>query len=267
MGEDLLSGLIIAVLVVVWAVVLVPMWLRRHDTVTESRSVDRFSTAMRVLSRRPPYGGGTRAVVMPGRPPGAQAPQVSTPQAPRRPATGATARRTPGDARALLRDRRKRVLLILLAVTGLTFLLSLAGLIGWGLLALPVLLLAGYVLHLRMQVVRSAATAGRRSRPAVPPGRLPVVEDKAPPSVGDDLPGDSAQGRASTGVTVESPNAPAAKAQWEPIPVPLPSYVTAPVAPPRVVREPLLPPPLYQPFEPDDAEIEVLFQRRWAVND
>lgn len=257
-----------AVLVVVWAVVLVPMWLRRHDTVTESRSVDRFSTAMRVLSRRPPYGGGTRAVVMPGRPPGAQAPQVSTPQAPRRPAAGATARRTPGDGRALLRERRKRVLLILFAVTGLTFLLSLAGLIGWGLLALPVLLLAGYVLHLRMQVVRSAATAGPRSRLAAPPGRLPVVAAKAPPSsVGDDLPGDSAQGRTSTGVTVESPNAPAAEAQWEPIPVPLPSYVTAPVAPPRVVREPLLPPPLSQPFEPDDAEIEVLFQRRWAVND
>src|SRR4051812_11101329 len=51
-----------------WAVVLVPMWLRRHDAATESRSVDRFSTAMRTLSRRTTSGPGRRYVVMPRRP-------------------------------------------------------------------------------------------------------------------------------------------------------------------------------------------------------
>lgn len=260
-------------LVVVWAAVLVPMWLRRHDAVTESRSVDRFSTAMRVLSRRPPYGGGTRAIVMPRRVPGAQAPQVSTPQRPPRRSTApaavapepAPARRTPQDARALLRERRQRVLLVLLAVTGLTLLLAVASVISWGLLVLPVLLLVGYVVHLRSQVLRSATSARPRSRPAAAAGDLPVV-GAAAPAIGDDVPGSVTVGQVPT-VAAESSDGPAAEVQWEPIPVPLPTYVTAPVAPPRIVREPLLPPPLSEPFEPDDAEIEVLFERRWAVND
>jgi hypothetical protein len=47
-----MSPVIILGLVLMWACVLVPMWLRRHDEVEESRSVDRFSTAMHTLSRR-----------------------------------------------------------------------------------------------------------------------------------------------------------------------------------------------------------------------
>jgi hypothetical protein len=47
-----MSPVIILGLVLMWACVLVPMWLRRHDEVEENRSVDRFSTAMHTLSRR-----------------------------------------------------------------------------------------------------------------------------------------------------------------------------------------------------------------------
>jgi hypothetical protein len=47
-----MSPVIILGLVLMWACVLVPMWLRRHDEVEETRSVDRFSTAMHTLSRR-----------------------------------------------------------------------------------------------------------------------------------------------------------------------------------------------------------------------
>jgi uncharacterized membrane protein len=54
------SAVIYAAIVVMWAVVLVPMWLRRHDAATESRSVDRFSTAMRILSRRSSGGPDRR---------------------------------------------------------------------------------------------------------------------------------------------------------------------------------------------------------------
>lgn len=64
------SGLIYGAIVVVWAAVLVPMWLRRHDEIHELRSVDRFSRAMRILSRREP-AGDQRYVVMPRRPAGA----------------------------------------------------------------------------------------------------------------------------------------------------------------------------------------------------
>ena len=60
------SGIIFVVIVALWAVILVPMWLRSHDAATESKSVDRFSTAMRSLSRRG-AAPGSRDVLMPGR--------------------------------------------------------------------------------------------------------------------------------------------------------------------------------------------------------
>ncbi|MBL7618363.1 gephyrin-like molybdotransferase receptor GlpR [Frankia sp. AgB1.8] len=47
-----MSALIWLAIVGVWGFVLIPMWLRRHDGALEQRSADRFSTAMRVLSRR-----------------------------------------------------------------------------------------------------------------------------------------------------------------------------------------------------------------------
>ncbi|NHC45937.1 hypothetical protein [Motilibacter aurantiacus] len=63
-----MTGLIFGTIVAAWVVVLVPMWLRRHDERNESRSVERFSSAMRVLSRRgPSQSPGHRYVVLPAR--------------------------------------------------------------------------------------------------------------------------------------------------------------------------------------------------------
>lgn len=249
---------------VVWAAVLVPMWLRRHDAVTESRSVDRFSTAMRVLSRRSPYGGGTRYVVMPRRDAATCAAQVSTPQRPpRRPTAEAPGvRRTPQDARARLREQRRQVLAVLLAVTGLLLVLALAGVVSWGLALLATVLLGGYVVHLRVQVVRTMSSARARPRP-VDRSAVPV---EGSPTSGPDATVDAAfLGAPLAGSELAAEPAP--DGRWEPVPVPLPTYVTAPVAPPRARREPLLQPPASDPFQPEDAEIEVLFERRWAVND
>lgn len=50
------SGLILFVIVSAWLAVLVPMFLRSHDAATPHRSADRFSDAMRALSRRPGAG-------------------------------------------------------------------------------------------------------------------------------------------------------------------------------------------------------------------
>src|SRR3954463_11690600 len=101
-----------------WAVVLVPMWLRRHDANTESRSVDRFSTAMRVLSRRSSASPDRRYVLMPKR-------EVATDvhvsgagvsrRPARRPATAAPPARP--KARPSIAQRRKRVLLALIGLT------------------------------------------------------------------------------------------------------------------------------------------------------
>jgi hypothetical protein len=46
------TGLIYVAIIAVWAVVLVPAWLRRHDHLDSERSVDRFSRSLAALSAR-----------------------------------------------------------------------------------------------------------------------------------------------------------------------------------------------------------------------
>src|ERR1700675_3180480 len=65
--EQPVSSLIVLGIVGIWILVLVPMWLNRHDADNASRSMDSFSTAMRVLSRRAPARPDRRYVVMPRR--------------------------------------------------------------------------------------------------------------------------------------------------------------------------------------------------------
>jgi hypothetical protein len=48
------SSLIFAVIIGIWAVYLVQHWVRRREQLATSRSVDRFSAAMRILERRVP---------------------------------------------------------------------------------------------------------------------------------------------------------------------------------------------------------------------
>src|SRR4051794_28581114 len=48
------SSLIFVVIVGIWAVYLVQHWVRRREQLATSRSLDRFSDAMRVLERRAP---------------------------------------------------------------------------------------------------------------------------------------------------------------------------------------------------------------------
>lgn len=63
-----MTGLIYVVIIGLWAAVLIPMWLRRHDQISEVRSTARFSSAMRTLGRdsrgrtiKAPMGGSTQA--------------------------------------------------------------------------------------------------------------------------------------------------------------------------------------------------------------
>jgi hypothetical protein len=75
------SAAVLGVLVVLWAVVLVPMWLKRHDKANELASAVRFAGAMRILARRPGRVAG-RYVMMPARSAAARAPHVSAPERP-----------------------------------------------------------------------------------------------------------------------------------------------------------------------------------------
>lgn len=47
-----MTGLIYVAIIAVWAVVLVPAWLRRHDHMDSERSVDRFSRSLEALAKR-----------------------------------------------------------------------------------------------------------------------------------------------------------------------------------------------------------------------
>src|SRR3954470_76352 len=110
------SAVIYAAIVVMWAVVLVPMWLRRRDAANESRSAERFSTAMRTLSRRSHATPGRRYVVMPRRQPGTVSVHVSGAAVAASPRTQRPTRPATGSARATMVRRRRRTTLVLLGL-------------------------------------------------------------------------------------------------------------------------------------------------------
>jgi len=212
------SGLILLVIVGAWLAVLVPMALRSHDSSTSLSSVDRFSDAMRVLSRREQAGrASVRTFVVPRRP--VDDDRVPVP----------------------IEVRRRRVLLTLLGLAVGVLLLGLVGL-GSPLLALlPAALAVAYVVHLRRQAIlkaermRRAAIAARRRgperRPAAPRVRIAGIPDRMPARpvpLSAPLPAPAAR--------YEDPQPVSASSTWSPTAFPVPTYVTAPVAPPRPPR-------------------------------
>jgi hypothetical protein len=47
-----MTGLIYVIIIALWAAVLIPIWLRRHDQISEVRSTARFQSAMSTLGRK-----------------------------------------------------------------------------------------------------------------------------------------------------------------------------------------------------------------------
>ncbi|WP_165486311.1 hypothetical protein [Frankia sp. Cppng1_Ct_nod] len=146
-----MSALIWLAIVAVWGFVLIPMWLRHHDGTLEQRSAERFTTAMRVLSRRGTPRSDQESVPRPA----AADPDEDI----GRRAVPPSGRKREADRLALIRLRRQR-LFVLLAAIPVTALL--AGLLGGMWIFVQVLVdvgLFGYVVHLRR-----AAQSERRLR-------------------------------------------------------------------------------------------------------
>jgi hypothetical protein len=251
------SGVILLAIVAMWAIVLVPTLLRRHDNVTESRSVDRFATAMRILSRRTPEIPA-REIVMPPRPAAARAavvsPAVDAPPSRwritrivadsrpdlgaltgRRPAAvsgGSPARYADGDrspgrgrlassGRASLAVRRRRLLLGLVVSFVVSLLIAaVAGGAAWGLTVCLAVVCVGYLAHLRIET-RRAADLARRRRAAAARAADPA---------------DGRTGWATVGAGSADSSSDADDGRWDPVDVPLPTYVTKPPAPPRTTE-------------------------------
>jgi hypothetical protein len=216
------TGLIYVGIIAVWAIVLVPAWLRRHDHLDPERSVDRFSRSMRTLGERPSLLG----IPLPDRSershrdedleePAPEVFRVSRPELARASARLSGAAATAG---ARVRStsaamRRRAVLGVLsgaLAIVG--------GFVAVGVL-LPVALVvpAGLIVAF-LGLARSQVRAerARRARPAQRPEPIRPAQSFAAP------------GR---------PPAATADGTWEARATPLPSYVTAPPASefPRVI--------------------------------
>jgi hypothetical protein len=192
------------VLVIMWLVVLVPMFVRRGDERAEARSMDRFATAMRVLSRRAPGSGGVA-----GRRRYATA--APTPYA-----DGASPVRTAAREHMLRRRRRTLAVLAATAVLAAPAALTVSSLL-WLVQVPATLLLAGYVGWLRAQVRREH---DRRTRRTAMFGEAGAATAPAEHAV---------RRPDRLAAAIAAADAPAAHDRsWHPIPVPAPTYVTAP---------------------------------------
>jgi hypothetical protein len=141
-----LTGVIYAAIVVAWAIFLVPLALRRHDQTARNRSIERFSSSMRVLSTRGGGTAGSTAAMTPR-----QDGQGGQPQAVAHGASVAVGRISRPAMRAAA-ARRRRVLRVLVALTCLTGAVSVLGVIPRWSAAVPLVVIAGFLVVARRQV-------------------------------------------------------------------------------------------------------------------
>ena len=287
-----MTGLLVLVVVGAWLAVLVPMALRSHDT-TSFKSSERYSDAMRVLSRKT-----SRDVLVPRRSYSSLVvSETKSTRAPRIPEERVEDVAPVPAARRTAAERRLRTLLVLLG----TALVSL----GLALLGVPLmsvvqvvcdLLLVAFVVHCRRQALlrparpaaraagaparpaRATAPAAPAARPAAPARRtvrIAGIPDRMPPRpapLTSPLPAPAARYEdkpvAATGTD----------GTWSPTPVPPPTYVgkaTAPRREPRVL-DLTKPGEWTATLEGDDAglgilddgtELDDILTRRRAVGD
>ncbi|MCX5381928.1 gephyrin-like molybdotransferase receptor GlpR [Streptomyces sp. NBC_00083] len=178
-----------------------------------------------------------------------------------RPASGASAERARRAQRSAVLARRRRTTVVLFLAFTLGAIVAAVG--GFGFLwapAVPAALLSAYIVHLRIQERRRfaftmdrrraevAAQRLRESRPrarATAPGveaddeaeshqPAPVPEPAPAPALSPQEAGRRAlveQTDHAEWVDQQRERGPERGASWDPVPVPLPTYVTAPVAP------------------------------------
>ncbi len=269
-----LSALIFVALALAWAVYLVPRAIRHHDEAARSRSVERFSHTMRVLSRRDAVtptqvSGDGRVVLSPGRPASTSvvvtkasvhevsvetsSPAASAPLAdPRPPAV-----RRAAAARAA--QRRRRVLSGILAVVVLTVLAAATTPLGWPWVGIPVAVLVAWLVTCRLArrietgeaATAQLARAQRRDERAARADerrerRIARREEREEDffggyePIGDLPPEDDGDHTDQIAAVVtgagESVRSVVESGVWDPVPVTLPTYVDKVAAAPRSVR-------------------------------
>ncbi len=194
------SGLIYFAVVAMWVAYFLPRWLRTHDEISDNRSLERYQSAMSLVSL------GTSHENLPSRT------EV---------------------AENKIRQIRQRqfIFVVLSAIFLIIFISTLFGGVPFKTNALPVSLVLIYVIHVRRQkVVEEVATRRRLAAARATNGVRANFSDvlyRAHESATEHW----IPLRPSTTVTV-IPNT-----TWQPLDVPLPTYVTAPKATSRPMKE------------------------------
>lgn len=235
-----LTGLIFVALGIAWAVYLVPKALQHTDEVSRSTSVERFSSALRVLSRNDP--DAAPAPVAESAPAGpvqdaGPAPRVRRPSAAQIRARREAARRAA--------QRRRRVLGTLLLLNVAVAAAAASGVIGWAWQAAPATLLVAWLVTCRLMVrSEQAAKADVWAPTRVRIPRRPESTVTASPADqdADEVPADTVvdrneQGFDEVGAEAETSTIEAVREDlWNPVPITLPTYVTKDPAVRRTVR-------------------------------
>ena len=234
-----LTGVIYGAIVVAWAAYLVPLALRRHDEAARNRSIERFSSAMRVLARR----GGTaetgRVVLAPGRDVDRILVPTLTPLAVLGPASA------PRPSRRALRvaaARRRRVLVVLIALVVGTATCAGFRLLPMWIPAVPLVLVVAFLGLARRQVRRASEAywtevAEHRPEPHNVVRRAVARVDAitGSPTAGPEepteqltpvLPAELVEERVVAVPVVAADGS----SLWDPVPITLPTYVDKPVA-------------------------------------
>jgi hypothetical protein len=221
------TGLIYVVIIALWAAVLIPVWLRRHDQISEVRSTARFSSAMKSLGSQgqPQLALDNYAMEMSFEPRRSPVPEVRMSHS----SSGARPLGLDPDyERELIRQsaatRRAVVLGALTLVLFVTLVLAILAIVPRWVPILAALPVVGFVLAASMTA--SARSAVRReSTPARTSRRAPVraAEPAATAS-------SAKSAKSAADEEWENWNAWDDDDSWDAVPTTLPTYVTAPRA-------------------------------------
>ena len=217
------SALIFVALAVAWAVYLIPKALEHHEEGARTRTVERFSATLRVLGRREPINRRKARLVPGSGSPSSDAKVLSerrksstSTSLDEKPALTPAQLRAHRRASALAAKRRLRVVSLILVANAAVAGLAYFKIVDWVWCAVPVGVLVVWLVACRIMVKRERAELPSARIPAEPASEQPKDQTGEIDRVDGPQSGDEP--------------APIDPDSWDPVSVPLPTYVGKPVA-------------------------------------
>ena len=213
--------MIFVALAVAWAVYLIPKALEHHEESARTRTVERFSATLRVLGRREPINR-RKARLVPASGSGAPSSDATVLSEHRKSSTSTSldekkqALRAHRRASARAAKRRLRVVSLILVANAAVAALAYLTYFDWIWCAVPVGVLVVWLVACRVMVKRERAVRPSARIPAEPAAEQPKDQTGEIARVDPARAGDEPVER--------DPDS------WDPVSVPLPTYVSKPVA-------------------------------------